>query len=125
MGNAPKVRSAVSIAKQVMVDTRHVSVAIEGVDLTKIPGSFTVHLMKDGRRIASSFLFQPAEPDQVESIVANRLARFDFHLPIEAVENGKLSVVIELADTSQGGGTVSPEQIGHPVLSVQLMLTSE
>ncbi len=123
MSSAPKTRRSVPISEAVAVDTRQVNVAVEGLDRAGIPGSFKVHLLRDGQRIASRFLFQPsggAEHDP--AISGNRFAHFDFLLPIDAVADGKLSVEVEPLETSATGERIPPEKIGHPTLSVYLML---
>jgi tyrosinase len=126
MSFAPKTRKSASISEVVAVDTRQVNIAVEGLDCARIPGSFKVHLLKDGQRIASRFMFQPSEgADPVEAIGANRFAHFDFLLPIDAVADGKLSVEVEPLDASVLGERVPPELIGHPTISVYLMLETE
>jgi hypothetical protein len=126
MSFAPKTRKSVTISDAAVVNTRQVNVAVEGLDRTRIPGSFKVHLLKDGRRIASRFMFQPsAGADHVEAIDANRYAHFDFLLPIDAVADGKLSVEVEPLETSAIGERVPPESIGHPTMSVYLMLETQ
>jgi tyrosinase len=126
MSLAPKARKSVPVSEVVAVDTRQVNVAIEGLDCARIAGSFRVHLIKDGRRIASRFMLQPSgEPNHVEAIGANRFAHFDFLLPIDAVAGGKLSVEIEALEASGLGERVPPEQVGHPTMSVYLMLETE
>jgi tyrosinase len=126
MSLAPKTRKSVPLTEAVAVDTRRVNVAVEGLDRARIPGSFKVHLLKDGQRIASRFLFQASGgPGEVESPVANRLAHFDFLLPIETVANGKLSVVVEPVEPNVPGERVALESMDHPTMSVYLMLETE
>ena len=92
---------SVPVSEAVTVDTRQVNVAIEDLDCAKITGSFKVHLLKDGQRIASRFMFQPSGgTDHVEAVGATRFAHFDFLLPIDAVADGKLSVEVEPLETS-------------------------
>lgn len=123
MSSAPKTRTSVPISEAASVDTRQVNVAVQGFDRSMIPGSFKVHLLRDGRRIASRFMFQAsggAEHD--EAISGNRFAHFDFLLPIDAVADGKLSVEVEPLEPTSPGEPITPEKIGHPTLSVYLML---
>ena len=123
MSFSPKTRKSVPISEAVAVNTRQVNVGIEGLDRAGIPGSFKVHLLKDGQRIASRFMFQPSGgADNVDAIAANRFAHFDFLLPIDAVADGKLSVEVEPLETDTPGERVPPESIGHPTMSVYLML---
>jgi tyrosinase len=123
MSFSPKTRKSVPIPEAAAVDTRQVNVRVEGLDRAGIPGSFKVHLLKDGQRIASRFMFQPsAGADPIEASDANRFAHFDFLLPIDAVADGRLSVEVEPLETSTTGERVPPELMGHPTMSVYLML---
>jgi len=123
MSFAPKARKSAPISEAVAVDTRQVNVAVEGLDRARIPGSFKVHLLRDGQRIASRFMVQPSGgADPVAAMPANRFAHFDFLLPIEAVAHGQLSVEVEPLETSSPGERIPPESIGNPTLSVYLML---
>lgn len=123
MSFSPKSRKSVPLPEAAAVDTRQVNVCVEGLDLAGIPGSFKVHLLKDGRRIASRFMFQPSGgADHVEAVAGSRFAHFDFLLPIDAVADGKLSVEVEPLETSAPGERIPPESIGHPTMSVYLML---
>jgi tyrosinase len=123
MSFAPKSRKSVPIPEAVAVDTRQVNVAVEGIDVAGIPGSFKVHLLKDGQRIASRFMFRPsAGADPIEADAASRLAHFDFLLPIDAVADGTLSVEVEPLEPSTPGERIPPGSIGHPMMSVYLML---
>src|SRR5262245_43132480 len=100
-----KARKSVSIAEKVAVNTREVNVAVEGLDPRAIPGSFRVHLVKDGQRIASSFFFQaPDDANSAQSDASRQLAHFDFLLPIDVVADGEFGVEIEPA------GSTRPEQ---------------
>jgi tyrosinase len=126
MNGARKTRKSVPISETVAVNAREVNVAIEGVDRTGIAGSFTVHLIKNGERIASRFFFQPS--DGKEAVAAggeNQFAHFDFLLPIEVVAGAQLSVEIEPLESTGPGQPSLSERMGHPTLSVYLMLESK
>lgn len=123
MSSPPKSRKSVPISEGVAVNTRQVNVAVEGLDGGGIPGSFKVHLLKDGKRIASRFMFRPSGgADPAEATAGDRFAHFDFLLPIDAVADGTLSVEVEPVEPTATGERVPPEEIGHPTLSVYLML---
>lgn len=126
MSAAPKVRTSVPLDRTVAVDTRQVNVAVEGLDRTAIPGSFTLHLLKDGAPIASRFLCQPTEPkDAFETGGEDRFARFDFVLPIGAVAEGLLGVKIEPLEADIGGASSLSDATAGATLTVSLMLQSE
>jgi tyrosinase len=126
MGSAPKTRKSVPISQTVAVNTREVNVAVEGLDASAIAGSFTVHLVKNGRRIGSRFFFQASDgTDSPQSGLPRQPAHFDFLLPIDVVADGKLSIEIEPAGSILPGEPLQLEKMGHPTLSVYLMLESD
>ena len=126
MSGARKTRKSVPISDAVVVNTREVNVAVEGLDPGAIPGSFTVHLVKDGRRIASRFFFQASDgADAAQPGAPRELVHFDFLLPIEVVADGKLSVEIVPAGSPPSGQRPELERMGHPILRVSLMLESD
>ncbi|MDB5577123.1 MAG: hypothetical protein JWR80_2299 [Bradyrhizobium sp.] len=126
VSDARKTRKSASISDAVVVNTREVNVAVEGLDPSAIAGSFSVHLVKNGRRIASRFFFQASDgEDAAQPGAPRQLARFDFLLPIEVVADGKLTVEIVPAESSLSGQRPDLERMGHPTLSVYLMLESD
>jgi len=56
---ALKTSRTASIDRKVSVNAQRAMVSVTGVNRVKIPGSFAVHLMKDGKQIASRFVFSP------------------------------------------------------------------
>jgi tyrosinase len=125
MSSSPKIRKSVPLSQEATVDVRQVYVAVEGIDLAGIPSSFSVHLLKDGRRIASRFMFRPSGGEDLgDEPESPRLAHVDFPLPIDAVAGGRLSVEIEPTEPSSADGRPL-ESMGHPRMSVYLMLEIE
>jgi tyrosinase len=123
MSYAPKSRKSVPISEAVAVNTRQVNVAVEGLDPAGVPGSFTVHLLRDGQRIASRFMFRPSRGvGPTDAGAEDRFAHFDFLLPIDAVADGMLTVEVEPLEPTTRGERVPPESIGHPTISAYLML---
>src|SRR5262249_55687172 len=98
MTSLAKTLLSTAASRRFAVHTDRVDVGIDGVNRLKIPGSFKVHLLKDGKRIASKGFFQPDEADKCETCVQNAIVHFDFELPLADVENGKLEVAIEPID---------------------------
>jgi len=91
-------------------------VSVTGVNRVKIPGSFAVHLMKDGKQIASRFVFQPDEVDKCETCVKNPIAHFDFDLPLAEVTGGKLSVQVEPVNKAVVGARFPSKLMGNPTI---------
>jgi hypothetical protein len=122
---APKINLAVSIAREATVKPERAIVSVGGIDRLKIPGSFQVHLFKDGQPLATRFMFQPVEADKCETCVNNAIAHFDFDLPLAEISGGKLHVEVEPMDKSVVGARFPVKQMGQPTISVHLPLETE
>lgn len=122
---ALKTSRSALLDRSVSVNSQRVTVSVDGVNRLKIPGSFTVHLLKDGERLASRFMFQPAEAEKCETCVKNAIAHFDFDLPIQDIVDGKLSVEVEPFDKSHVGDRFPTKMMGNPTISVQLPVQTE
>lgn len=121
---APKTSRSAPVERGVSVDPQRVTVTVDGVNRLKIPGSFKVHLFKDGQRLASRFLFQPNEPETCETCVKNAIAHFDFDLPLQDVSGGALRAEVEPVDTSFVGARFPTKLMGQPTISVHLPVQS-
>lgn len=122
---ARKSRFALPIEERASVDTQRATVTVDNIDRLKIPGSFEVHLFKDGQRLASRFLFQPKEPENCATCAKNGIARFDFDLPLSLVSGGKLHVEVEPVDKSFVGARFPTKLMGQPTMSVQLAMETD
>jgi tyrosinase len=112
-------------SKKFSVATDRVDVRVDGIDRLKIPGSFKVHLLKDGKRIATKGFFQTAEADKCETCASNAIAHFDFELPLADVSNGRLEVAVEPIDKSFIGDRFPNKLMGNPTVSVHLPMSTE
>ena len=122
---ALKTSRAVAVGRQVSVNPQNAMVSVTGINRTKIPGSFAVHLMKDGKRIASRFMFQPDDVDKCETCVKNAMAHFDFGLPLAEVTGGKLSVQVEPVNKSFVGARFPTRLMGGPMIDVHIPLQTD
>ncbi len=107
------------------VQPNRVNVRVQGLNRLKIPGSFSVHLLRDGQPIASSALFQPNEAEKCETCVQNAIAHFDFDLPLSEVSHGRLGIWVEPVDKHVFGDQMPQKLMGNPTVEVQLLLTTE
>ena len=99
---------------------------IEGLDASRVEGSFKVHLFVDGTRIASRFMLQPSGEQPDSAAAASRNARFDFVVPLDAVRKGKLYVKVEpLQERARSGAPAAAEVLSRSTLSVRLLLRPE
>jgi tyrosinase len=120
-----KAHRAVPVDRPVSINPRRATVSVDGVNRLAIPGSFEVHLMKDGERLASRFLFQPEEVEKCETCVDNPIAHFDFDLPLDEVSKGRLTVQVEPIDKSFVGDRFPTKLMGEPKISVYLPVRTE
>jgi tyrosinase len=122
---APKTSRSAPVDRGVSISPQRVTVTVDGVNRLKIPGSFKVHLFKDGQRLASRFMFQPNEPEACENCVKNAIAHFDFDLPLQEVSGGELRVEVEPVDTSFVGTRFPTKLMGRPTISVHLPVQTQ
>ncbi|RZJ25906.1 MAG: tyrosinase family protein [Haliea sp.] len=122
---AAKTQRSLAASRQFSIDAGLVNVRVSGVNRLKIPGSFSVHLQKDGQTIASKALFQPVEAQKCVNCVTNAIVHFDFELPAAAVLGGTLSVWVEPANTSFVGDRFPQKLMGDPTIDVHLLMRTE
>jgi tyrosinase len=120
-----KTELSILASQKFIVHTDRVNVRVEGLNRLKIPGSFQVNLLKDGRTIASSAFFQPVEADKCETCVKNAVVHFDFELPLEAVSGQPLEVWVEPVDKSMVGDHFPSKLMGSPTVEVRFLLSTE
>jgi len=121
----PKTQRTTLASEKFFVHTNRVNVRVQGLNRLKIPGSFKVHLLKDGKVIASRGFFQPAEVEKCENCVQNAVVHFDFELPLEEVSNGQLGVWVEPIDKSFVGDHFPHKLMGNPTVDVHFLLSNE
>jgi tyrosinase len=122
---SPKTMRSLLASQKFFVRTDFVDVRVEGLNRLKIPGSFKVHLLNNGKVIASKAFFQPDEADKCESCVKNAVVHFDFELPLNEVSNGKLGVWVEPVDKSFIGDSFPNKLMGNPTVNVHFLLSNE
>jgi tyrosinase len=122
---AVKTNREVSIARSASVDAQRALVSVTGVNRLNVPGSFSVHLLKDGKRIASRFMFQPSQPKKCETCAKTGAAHFEFRLPLDQIAGGKLDVEIEPVNKNFVGDVIPAKMLGEPKISVHIPLRTE
>jgi len=122
---ALKTNRSVSVDREVSLNPQRATVSVTGINRIKIPGSFAVHLMKDGKQIASRFMFQPDEVEKCETCVKNAIAHFDFDLPLAQVSGGKLSVEVEPVNKAIVGPRFPAKLMGNPMIDVHIPLQTD
>ena len=121
----PKTQRSVPASQKFSVDTERVNVRVQGINRLKIPGSFSVHLQKDGKTIASRAFFQPKEVEKCETCIKNAIVHFDFELPLKEVSDGQLGIVVEPVDKSFVGDRFPHNLMGNPTIDVCLLMKTE
>lgn len=117
-----KTQRKVAASQGFTVSADLVNVRVGGINRLKIPGSFSVHLQKDGKTIASKAMFQPVEVQTCPTCVANAIVHFDFELPVAEVLGGKLSVWVEPAKKEFVGDRFPHKLMGNPTIETHLLL---
>ncbi|MGE7957509.1 tyrosinase family protein [Pseudomonas sp. NPDC089530] len=124
-GFLPRTRRLVAANQSFKVEGDRINVRVNGINRLKIPGSFTVHLQKDGKTIASRGLFQPVAVQTCANCVANAIAHFDFELPLSVIQGGTLSVWVEPVNKHFVGERFPQKLMGNPTIEVHLLLQTE
>lgn len=114
-------RRSVHAAESFTIDTQQAHVRVGGINRLKIPGSFQVDLLRDGKSVASTSFFQPSNVKQCPNCIKHADAHFDFKLPQATLAGGKLSVSVTLLGT-QAGAPIPLASLGNPTLEVRLPL---
>ncbi|WP_308992717.1 tyrosinase family protein [Mariniflexile litorale] len=120
-----KRRGSVAASAKFQVDTDIANVRVKGINRIKIPGSFKVHLLKDGKVIASKAFFQPSEVDKCPNCVENPMVHMDFKIPLKTIKSGKLETWIEPIDHAPFGDHFPHKMMGNPTINVRLLLRNE
>lgn len=118
-------RRSVSLKSGFRAGVDYVNVRVARLDSTHIPGSFIVHLLKDGQSIASTGFLQPVQSDGSEHHAMHTDLNFDFELPRDVIANGELSVRVEPVDKSFVGPDFPPKMMGNPTVEINLLLRQE
>jgi hypothetical protein len=121
----PKTQRTLAASKTFTVAKDRVNVRVSGINRLGIPGSFSVHLQKNGKTIATRSMFQPVAVQTCPNCVANAVTQFDFELPLTTVLGGKLSVWVEPANKNFVGDRFPQKLMGNPVIDVHLLLQTE
>lgn len=118
---ANKHRS-LNMARFFTANDQEVDVRVSGLDRTKIPGTFTVHLLKDGKILDSSVFFQPNEVQKCSNCMKTPVVHFDFRLPLADIQGGQLSIWVEPNKKEMYGDTVPMKVLGDPRINVSLLV---
>ena len=121
----PKTQRSVRASQKFSVGTELVDIRVQGINRLKIPGSFSVHLQKDGKTIASRALFQPKKVEKCETCIKHPIVHFDFELPLKDITDGQLGIVVEPVDKSFVGDRFPHHLMGNPTIDVRLLMKTE
>jgi tyrosinase len=103
------------------VDLTMVHVRVDGVNRLRIPGSFEISLMNDGKIIGTANFFQPSNVQQCKNCIKHAMAHFDFKLPASAIAGGKLNLSVRLTNR-QAGQNIDIASLGNPTIEVLIPL---
>lgn len=107
------------------VNANFANIRIKGIDRSKIPCSFKVHLLKNNQVIASRVFFQGTNVDFPENISGPKLVHFDFELPITLVSDGVFGFWVEPVDHGLFGDHFPHGLVGNPTVNIRLLVRAE
>ncbi|MGB1242427.1 MAG: tyrosinase family protein [Chitinophagales bacterium] len=110
---------------EVKIHKRNVTVHVEGVDRLKIPGTFHVLLLKNGKTIDKHAFFQPNEAGKCPNCVKMPKVDFAFTVPLKKIKKGKISIAIEVFDKTSGEHRIPLKEVGNPTISFKLPFISK
>mmetsp|Transcript_23509 Transcript_23509/g.41452 ORF Transcript_23509/g.41452 Transcript_23509/m.41452 type:complete len:522 (-) Transcript_23509:1260-2825(-) len=121
----PRASMKVASSDKFRIDPTWANIRVTDVNRLSFPGGFTVHLLKDGERIAATGFFQPSAPDTCATCQKNAVMHFDFEVPASDVAGGELSIHIEPNNKDIVGDRVPPKMLGNPSIEVSLKLQNQ
>jgi hypothetical protein len=120
LAKVPRSSRTIKSSDTFSIDPTIANIRVKDVNRLNIPGSFTVHLLKDGERIASTGFFQPTEPGSCKTCQKNAIMHFDFELPVEHISGSKLSVHVEPDNKDIVGDRIPYRMMGGPKIEISL-----
>ncbi|MFA0812345.1 tyrosinase family protein [Microbulbifer epialgicus] len=100
--------------------TKRVSVRIKNLDRLKIPGSFSVSLLVDGKTICKKGFFQPTTPAECRACSEKGLVSFDFLVTQDELR-GEVSIAVELLRDGKRR-KIPLSTCGDPTLNFRLLI---
>jgi hypothetical protein len=119
-----ETRLASFASRKFTVKSDLVNVRVKGLNRLKVPGSFYVHLLRDGEIIATTGFFQPHEVEKCASCVKNAIVNFDFELPLTEINQGKLGVKVVPFFTDFVGDEIPAKLMGDPTVEVHFIVSN-
>lgn len=110
------------MARTFATDNTEVDVRVSDLNRTKIPGTFKVHLLRNGEVLDSAVFFQPDEVDKCSNCMKIPTVHFDFRLPLSAVKGSELSIRVEPNNKEMYGPVVPLRVLGSPTISVSMLM---
>lgn len=117
-----KVRSLAATSNFTISSKSEVAVRVEAIQRMNVPGSFVVHLLADGQRVASRAFFQPNDPRGCSTCVTIPDVSLEFRLPADQVLDRALSVAIEVPGQEEIGAGFPLRSVGSPRIKASLLL---
>jgi len=101
------------------------SIRVKDINRAQIPGTFVVHLLADGKRIARQAFFQPTDPGVCPSCSKNANVSVDFRVPADTILDKQLSVEIHVLSQRAIGTRFPVSKAGEPTINVRHLLEGE
>lgn len=101
------------------------SIRVKDINRAQIPGTFVVHLLADGERIARQAFFQPTEPGICPNCSKNAKVSVDFRIPADKILDRKLSIEIHVLSQRAIGTRFPLSEVGEPTINVRHLVEGE
>ncbi len=111
---------SIAAAKTFRIDSAApLSVMVKDIDRSKIPGTFVVRLLADGKEVARQAFFQPTNPDVCPNCSENAKVPIDFRIAADKILDKDLSVEIHVPGQRDIGTRFPLSKAGNPTINVR------
>ncbi len=116
----------VAAAKRFRIDSAApLSIRVKDINRLRIPGTFVVHLLADGKEVARQAFFQPTNPDICPSCSNNAKVAIDFRVDPAKILDKELSVEIHVPGQREVGTKFPLSQAGEPTINVRHLIEGD
>jgi tyrosinase len=117
---------SIAAAKTFRIDSSApLSVMVKDIDRSKIPGTFVVRLLADGKEVARQAFFQPTNPDICLNCSENAKVPIDFRIAADKILDKNLSVEIHVPGQRDIGTRFPLSKAGNPTINVRHLIEGD
>ena len=125
MGSENKTGN-IAAARQFRIDgSAPLSIRVKDIDRTKIPGTFVVHLLANGKVVARQAFFQPTDMGICPNCSKNAKVSVDFRIDSTKVLDKDLTIEIHVPGQRDIGTRFPLSSVGEPTINVRHLVEGD